>query len=252
MTAALLPVALPLTLPMSDDIAVGEHPTVTLGGLTFNVDTMVSTVVCGAIVVVLGLLAARAANAAADGVPGKLQIAFEAIVGQLEGLTGSDLRAKAPYVLPLAFTLFTFILVCNWITVLPSGHHPDRLPPPTADVNLTYALGLLVFFWFVGAAIRENAKSYFGHFAKPYKVLSPINVLEEIIKPFTLALRLFGNIFAGTVMVMIFTLLPEVIAWLPTTLWELFDLFIGLIQAFIFALLTIIYFGMALGAGEGH
>jgi F-type H+-transporting ATPase subunit a len=83
-------------------------------------------------------------------------------------------------------------------------------------------------------------------------ILTPINVLEELIKPFTLALRLFGNIFAGTVMLLIFTLLPAYILWLPNIGWKLFDIFIGLIQAFIFALLTILYFGTAIGEAEAH
>ncbi|MEP6665632.1 MAG: F0F1 ATP synthase subunit A, partial [Nocardioidaceae bacterium] len=72
-----------------------------------------------------------------------------------------------------------------------------------------------------------------------------ILLIEEIVKPFTLALRLFGNIFSGGIMLAIIGLLPAYVLWGPNGLWKLFDLFIGLIQAFIFALLTILYFGMA-------
>ena len=77
-----------------------------------------------------------------------------------------------------------------------------------------------------------------------------MNVLEELIKPITLALRLFGNIFAGGIMLALITLMPVYILWAPNLLWKGFDMAIGVIQAFIFALLTVLYFAMA-GAGHG-
>jgi F-type H+-transporting ATPase subunit a len=77
----------------------------------------------------------------------------------------------------------------------------------------------------------------------------PLTILEEIVKPFTLALRLFGNIFAGGIMLAIIGLIPIWGFWGPNIVWKLFDMFIGLIQAFIFSLLTVIYFGIA---GETH
>jgi F-type H+-transporting ATPase subunit a len=82
--------------------------------------------------------------------------------------------------------------------------------------------------------------------------MAPLTILEELIKPFTLALRLFGNIFAGGIMISLIGLMPIYVRWLPSTMWQLFDMFIGLIQAFIFALLTILYFGMAAAGHGGH
>jgi F-type H+-transporting ATPase subunit a len=70
----------------------------------------------------------------------------------------------------------------------------------------------------------------------------PINIIEELAKPLTLALRLFGNIFSGVIMVSLIALFPAAILWAPNVIWKLFDSFIGLIQAFIFGLLTVIYF----------
>jgi F-type H+-transporting ATPase subunit a len=70
----------------------------------------------------------------------------------------------------------------------------------------------------------------------------PINLIEELVRPVTLALRLFGNIFSGVIMVSLIALFPAFLLWLPNLIWKLFDMFIGLIQAFIFALLTILYF----------
>jgi F-type H+-transporting ATPase subunit a len=241
MSGGLLPAA---------DISVGEHITRNWFGLTWNVDTMWGTAIAGTIVILLGLLTARSASHA---VPGKLQLFFETVVEQVESQAGMDLKKRAPFVVPLAITIFVFILTCNWLALLPSGHHPELLPPPTADVNLTYALGLIVSIWSIATGIRmRGTRSYLRHLKEPYIFLAPINVLEELIKPFTLALRLFGNIFAGTVMLLIFTLLPAYILWLPNVGWKIFDLFIGLIQAFIFALLTLLYFGTAIGEAEAH
>ncbi len=221
-----------------------------LGGLTFNVDTIVATLIAAAVVIDPGLLVARSASSE---VPGKLQLFWETVVEQVESQVGGDLRERAPFVVPLAVTLFVFILTCNWMGLLPGGWGPEFFRPPTSDVNLTYALGFTIFFWSLAAGIRiRGAKSYFGHLKEPFAVMAPINVIEELIKPFTLSLRLFGNIFAGVVLLQIFTLLPPFLAWMPTTAWKLFDLFIGLIQAFIFALLSILYFSMAIGPKEGH
>jgi F-type H+-transporting ATPase subunit a len=230
------------------DISVGDHITRTFLGLKFNIDTMYTTVIAGSIVIILGLMVARSASSE---VPGKLQLFFETIVEQVEDQVGLDLKERAPFVVPLAITIFIFILAGNWLAVIPSGHHPEYLPPPTADVNLTYALGLIVVIWSVSTGIRQRGlRTYLRHLKEPYVILTPINVIEELIKPFTLALRLFGNIFAGTVMLLIITLLPVYTLWLPDVLWKLFDLAIGVIQAFIFALLTILYFGSAIGPKE--
>jgi F-type H+-transporting ATPase subunit a len=79
----------------------------------------------------------------------------------------------------------------------------------------------------------------------------PINVVEEIAKPLTLALRLFGNIFSGVIMVSLIALFPAFLLWAPEVLWKLFDAGIGLIQAFIFALLTVLYFASIRPAEEG-
>jgi F-type H+-transporting ATPase subunit a len=232
------------------DISVGDHITRHWFGLTWNVDTMWGTTLAGFIVIGLGLLVARSASST---VPGKLQLFFETVVEQVEAQAGMDLKKRAPFVVPLAITIFVFILTCNWLAVIPTGHHPEYLPPPTADVNLTYAMGLIVVIWSIATGIRlRGTRSYLRHLKEPYVFLAPINVLEELIKPFTLALRLFGNIFAGTVMVLIFTLLPSYILWLPNVPWKIFDMLIGLIQAFIFALLTLLYFGTAIGEAEAH
>jgi len=225
---------------LAEDIKIGEHKTVEFLGMTFNVDTIWSTAIAGAIVIILGLLVARSASGTK---PGRLQLAWEGLVGWVTDQVEANLGEINPFVIPLAITLFAFILVANWLELIPTM---EWVISPTADVNLTYALAFLVIIGVHYFSVRKRgAREYFAHYMQPYKALLPILVIEEIVKPFTLALRLFGNIFSGGIMLSIIGLLPAYIFWGPNALWKLFDLFIGLIQAFIFALLTILYFGMA-------
>jgi F-type H+-transporting ATPase subunit a len=234
-------------------IPVGDHVTVRLWGLTFNADTIWSTALACALVLVLGLYLRRKAS---SGVPTKPQILWEWLVGWVSGQVEAGLGRRYRHVVPLAVTIFMLVLACNWVEMLPGlWHSTDYLPSPSADVNLTYALGATVFVLTNGASIR--AKGLGGYmkafFAKPLW-LAPIRVLEELMKPVTLSLRLFGNIFSGGIMIALLLAIP--IYFFPATIafsvaWKLFDLFIGGIQAFIFALLTILYYQFAV-APEGH
>jgi F-type H+-transporting ATPase subunit a len=254
------------TLPLAIEIHPGEHPEWHAFGMTFNADTIWNTLIAGAIVVALGFVLRRAMTkrAAGDHVPSKLQILWETIVGQVQTQVEDNLGRVHPFVVPLAVALFFFILIANWLEMIPTKlneHHGEILISPTADTNLTYAMAILaiVGVWIYG--IREKGlKGYFSHFLEPYPVLLPLNVLEELVKPITLALRLFGNIFAGGIMLGLIAGLVSwkigpapvgsVLAILGDIVWKLFDMAIGVIQAFIFSLLTVLYFGMA-GAGHG-
>ncbi len=226
------------------EIEIGEHRTVDVLGFTLHADTIWSTLIAGAVVIGLGLLVRFRVS---SGVPGKLQLAWEGIVSSVTTQVESNLGRVNPFVVPLAIALFVFILVANWLELIPSEH---LLPAPTADVNLTYALALLVIIGVHVYSVRERGVGgYVKRYFQPYPILFPLTLLEELIKPFTLALRLFGNIFSGGIMLSLIGLLPLYALWGPNAVWKLFDLFIGLIQAFIFALLTILYFGMA---GDSH
>ena len=237
----------PLAVP---EIEIGHHITRTIGGLTFNVDTIWATVLAGVLVIAFGLLMRRRASA---GVPSGPQLFFETVTQAVERQVESTMGLRtAPCVVPLAVTLFCFILAANWLALIPSGHKPEYLAPPTADVNLAYALALLVIVGVHVTGLRKKGfRGFYGHLAKPYWWLLPINIIEEIAKPITLSLRLFGNIFSGVIMVSLIALFPAYILWGPNIVWKLFDLFIGLIQAFIFALLTILYFGAVAPEEEG-
>ena len=225
-------------------IEIGHHETFEWNGWTFNLDTMTSTVIAGGVVILLGLLLRRSATSE---VPGKLQLAWEALVTWVNDQTESTLGRLNPFVIPLAASLFIFIFVANLLEVIPTMH---KAPPPTADVNLTYPLALIVIVGATTYGIRERGLGpYLKGFTEPYAAMTVFNILEEIAKPISLSLRLFGNIFAGGVMLSIIGLLPFWLSPLPTVPWKLFGIFIGAIQALIFALLTILYFGMA---ASGH
>ena len=230
---------------LAADVEVGHHHTAQIGGLTFNVDTIWSSVVAGVIVLGAGLYMARRAT---SGRPSKLQLLWETIVDAVQKQVEAMMGPVAPFVVPLAVTLFTFILIANWLELIPTQ---GWLTSPSADINMTLALALLVVVWVHVAHIKQKGlRPYLSHYASPYPALIPLTVLEEIVKPFTLALRLFGNIFAGGIMLAIIGLIPAWLLWLPNSLWKGFDMAIGVIQAFIFALLTILYFGFALGEEE--
>jgi len=223
---------------------IGTHPEWHIAGIVFNRDTVVSTLVAGAIVVLFGVLIARRAT---SGVPSGAQLVWETVVGAIDDQVESAIgRRVAPFVVPLATALFFFILIANWLELVPTH---ELVTSPTADVNLTFALALVVIVLMHATGLRKRGfKNYVGHFFKP-AYLAPINLIEEVAKPVTLALRLFGNIFASGVMLALFSLMPFFVLWLPEALWKLFSAGIGVIQAFIFALLTILYFSFALG---GH
>ena len=242
-------------LPMEEStIEIGHHVERQFLGMTFNVDTIISTLVAGVLVLLLGFWATRSLTKKTDDhVPTKVQILWELVVGEVNKQVEDNLGKVHPYVAPLAISLFFFILFCNWLELLPTelNHDVHLLPAPTADTNLTYALAALamVSVWVYGIR-QKGLKGYLKHFTEPFPVLLPLNILEELIKPITLALRLFGNIFAGGIMLALIGLIPLYALWAPNILWKAFDAVIGVIQAFIFALLTVLYFAMA-GAGHG-
>jgi F-type H+-transporting ATPase subunit a len=233
-------------------ITVGDHITRKLFGLTFNVDDLLSATVAGLIIVGLGLFLRARATA---GVPGKMQLAFETVVTGIERQVQSSMGDAGRPIVPLAFTLFLYILIANWLELIPTGHDPQYLPAPTGDINFTLAMGIFVIILVHVTWIRHQGLGhYIGHYFKP-KGLFLINIIEEIVKPITLALRLFGNIFSGGVMLLLIAAIPApfvVLIPILDPLWKLIDgLFVGPVQAFIFSILTILYFEAAI-AGSGH
>ncbi|KWX19868.1 MULTISPECIES: F0F1 ATP synthase subunit A [Mycolicibacterium] len=235
-------------------IHVGHHTMVfELFGMTFNGDTILATAITA--VIVIGLAFFLRAKVTSTGVPGGVQLFWEALTIQMRGQIESAIGMKvAPFVLPLAVTIFVFILISNWLAVLPlqyggsDGAAGELYKPPASDINFVLALALFVFVAYHAAGVWR--RGIIGHPLKVVKghvaFLAPINIVEELAKPISLALRLFGNIFAGGILVALIAMFPWYIQWAPNAIWKTFDLFVGLIQAFIFSLLTILYFSQSM------
>lgn len=240
----------PHVLAASSDVGseVGRHITVSVFGLTLNIDTIWSTALAALIVIGAGLF--LRSRITSEGVPGKLQLAWEGLVNYLREQVKDQIGDRAPYVVPLAVTIFAFLLIANWLSVIPTE---EKLPAPASDVNLPAAMALSVITWVHIASIRARGfGGYIKHYFHPFPAFAPINLIEEISKPISLTLRLFGNLFSGTVMILLIGLFPAYIVPFPNAIWKLFDLFVGLIQALIFSLLTIVYFGMATTTEEAE
>jgi F-type H+-transporting ATPase subunit a len=233
----------------AEDIQVGHHTKAEFLGMTFHLDTILATLVGAAVVIGLGLYVRVKAT---SGVPNGVQLFYESVTKFLRDQIETSIGVRtAPFLVPLSIALFIFILVCNWLVVLPLHH---VMPPPTGDVNLVYPLALLVFFWrqIAGSRAHGGPHRQLVHIAKGHKPsLAPLWFLEEITGVVSHSLRLFGNIFAGGVMLSLFALIPPYISWLANAGWKMFDLFIGVVQAFIFAFLTIIYFAQSMEDREG-
>jgi F-type H+-transporting ATPase subunit a len=242
------------TLFAAKQIHIGLHPTIHVLGLTVDGDIVLSTLVAAAIYLFMGFWLAHKGT---DGVPGKLQTAYEWILEQVTEVADSAIGPEGRRFVPVGMTLFFFILICNWIDFIPTSMRPGSsepiLPAPTSDVNLPLAMALFVIVWVHIESFRvRRVKGYVRHYFQPFKAMAPINAIEELTKPITMTFRLFGNLFSGGLMVVVMVALLPFFTFLPFQVgWELFDTgLLGLIQAFIFMLLTIIYFGMAMSHEE--
>lgn len=153
-------------------------------------------------------------------------------------------REKAKRYLPFLGTLFLFIIISNYTGLLPQI---PGLKTPTATFSVPVGLAILAFFATQYAGFKEKGFGYLAHFLKPYPFMLPLNIVEEFIRPVSLSLRLFGNIFGEhAIMAVLLVLVPWVI---PVPIMAL-DLLFGFLQAFIFTTLTSVYIGGAIG--EGH
>jgi F-type H+-transporting ATPase subunit a len=255
------------------DVPPGTHPTIQVCGnlffCTFNADTLISSGIAVVLTLALGF---GVAYRLGHGKPGRLQMVLELLLSYIRNLTKEMVADEAGFILPIAATIFIFILFANWIDFFPLT---KPIEPAAADINLTLAMAIVVILivqWYSFHVL--GFRGYLRRFTRPFELpllarvaFTPLNIIEEVAKPLSLALRLFGNIFGGLVMVYLLTLGYTAFAGssvLQTALspiwvillvvWKLFDVFlIGTIQAFIFMLLTIIYFGMAReGLEEEH
>jgi F-type H+-transporting ATPase subunit a len=185
-----------------------------------------------------GFLATRTLRLA----PSRSQTVLEVVVGAIEDQIRDTMRAKpAPY-LPLIGTLLVFILAANWSSLIPG------VDPPTAHLETDAALALIVFFAVIWFGIRaRGVGGYLKTFAEPSIVMIPLNVVETFTRTFSLIVRLFGNIMSGVFIIGIILSLAGLLV--PIPLMAL-DLLTGAVQAYIFAVLAMVFIGSAV-ADEG-
>ncbi len=218
--------------------AIGTHSTAQFLGYTFNMDTLYMTWLAMAIVIVIAVLAVRRIETVPRGMQNLFEMAIEAIGGQVESTIGPNSRKVAP----LLITLFIFLLVSNWLGLIPT------LTSPTNDLNTTLGLALMIIgFVHVLGLANKGFVGHFGHFFKPHPLFLPINLVEEVARPITLSFRLFGNIMAGEILIILIAALP---IWygepLVGTVWLVFSMVVGIIQAFIFTMLSTSYLSNSL------
>jgi F-type H+-transporting ATPase subunit a len=250
-----------------------EHlaPIVHIGGIKFDLAAILMIIVTSALVMILASLSVRRLSVER---PGKLQNFMEWVVDLVSSIVGmaTDFKKGKVYI-GLGLTLITYIFVGNilglpfGIVTLAHGHasifgmaldmqgqeeaHFSWWKSPTADAAVTLALSLTVITLSHIQGLRHNRKHYLKHYFQPWPVFFPINLIETVAKPLTLGLRLYGNIFAGEVMISV--ILKLGIAGLPALLvWQGFSTFVGAIQAFVFTMLTMVYIGQASIHEEDH
>lgn len=244
----------------------------------YSIDLILMGLICAAAICALGLFVRR--NLSVDN-PGRLQLAFEGGIDYIGDQVGQVFHGQNHFVGAMALAIFMWVATMNLVDVLPIDLIPSIAqvvghlfgaeevffrPVPTAALDTPLAMALVVFVIMIYYQIRANGPvGYIKRFlTHPYgKYAAPANILttliDDISKPVSLALRLFGNMFAGELIFALLAMLSvsafdppsaNILIWSPLHfvagfVWSLFDAFIALLQAFIFAVLTIVYLGMA-------
>jgi F-type H+-transporting ATPase subunit a len=228
------------------------------GFWTLNFDTFFLSVFVGVIFISIFLIAA---HKAAVNKPSKFQVAIEMIIGAIDQLVKEIFHGRSLLIGPLALTIFMWVFLLNAMDLVPVDLFPtissffgieDFRSVPTDDINLTFALSFSIFFLilFFNYKIKGPKNLAKEVLCFPFGVwLFPLNIvfkiLEEIIKPLSLSLRLFGNMFAGELIFLVIAFLPWWIEWTVGGMWSIFHILIILLQAFIFMMLSVIYISMA-------
>lgn len=230
------------------------------GFWSLHLDTLLVSAVLGLIVFGTMWLATRKATA---GVPGGMQNFVEMVIGMVDAQVKDTFHGKNDLIAPLALTIFVWIFAMNAMDVIPVDLLPllasmvgvDHLKiVPSTDLNATFAMSISVFFLIYFYSIKVKGFGGFGKeilfspFGK-FPLLIPVNILfrivEDIAKPISLALRLFGNMYAGEMVFILIALLPWYLQWMLGAPWAIFHLLIITLQAFVFMMLTIVYLSMA-------
>lgn len=243
------------------------------GFWSLNLDTLFFSITLGVIVLALMYFGARRVT---TGVPGKLQNFAEMMLQFADGQVKDCFHGKANLIGPLALTIFMWVFLMNFMDILPvdilpsvaklSGLHYLKVVP-TNDLNMTFGLSLSVFVLILFYSIKiKGVKGFVRELTmQPFNnpIFIPFNLLLELVgliaKPISLALRLFGNLYAGELIFILIALLtlnavPSTIAgtatlgvsqFLLSLGWSIFHILVITLQAFIFMVLTIVYLSLA-------
>ncbi|WP_206862278.1 F0F1 ATP synthase subunit A [Lysobacter changpingensis] len=258
-----------------------QQNTIEVFGGAFHIDTWAVSLVLGLIFIGWFALFARKATA---GVPSKGQAFVELILEFIDGQVKDSFHGDRRSITPLALTIFVWVVLMNCMDLLPldaphtaitlfagaeTAHHTYFRWVPTADLNTTLAMSVVVFFLILGHSIKAKGGFGFGkelltapfhaHGAGAKIALAPanlgLNVIEYLVKPVSLAMRLFGNMYGGELVFMLIAGLlgGSILMFIPGVFfniaWALFHILIVLLQAFIFMILTVVYIA---GAYESH
>ena len=234
------------------------------GFWTLHLDTLITALVMGGLMVFMFWLATRKATA---GVPGKWQAFVEICLEFVDKQARDTYHGTSKLVTPIAITLFFWILLMNLLKMIPADFIAKPLellgvgywkPVPTADVNATLGLSISVFFLTVFFALRAKglgglSKEFlfapFGKWMVPFNLI--LNIVEWLSKPISLAMRLFGNMFGGEIVFLLIWVLggAGILGMLGGGVlglgWMLFHLLVIPLQAFIFMMLSIVYLSLA-------
>ncbi|MFD0714900.1 F0F1 ATP synthase subunit A [Paenibacillus sp. GCM10027626] len=248
-------------------------PVLNIGGLQIDIATFIAITVSVLVTFIVARLAVR--NLSVEN-PSKMQNFLEWVVEFVHNTIASTmpLERVKPF-LKLGITLIMFIFISNLLglpfgivtetsTVNETlnitqadldkhGGHAEIAwwKSPTADLSVTAGLALIVVVMVHYLGLKLNRKHYLKHYFEPFPIFFPLNVIKELSKPLTLALRLYANIFAGevliaTILMLGWTGIPFLIAW------QGFSIFVGAIQAFLFTILTMVYISQATVHNEDH
>lgn len=233
-------------------LTVGE------GFWTLHLDTLFFSAVLGALFI---WFFKSVAERVTTGVPGFAQNFAEMLIEFVDQQVKDTFHGESKLIAPLALTIFCWVLLWNTMDLLPvdllslissvMGIEYLRVVPST-DLNATFALSISVFLLIIFYSIKikgvfgfakELTCTPFGPWMMPFNLL--LKIVEEIAKPISLALRLFGNLYAGELIFILIALLPAFLQPLLSFPWAIFHLLIILLQAFIFMVLTVVYLSMA-------
>ncbi|MBR2783194.1 MAG: F0F1 ATP synthase subunit A [Firmicutes bacterium] len=222
----------------------GHAALFSIGPLQVN-SQMVTMTAISALLVLLCFVGTRHMEERPRGLQNLLEKAVEFLLDFFADVMGPELARRY---LPYLGTMFLLILFCNYSGLLPLAGKLPGLAAPTATLSVTAGLALCTFFTVHYTGLREHGfVGYSHHFTRPIIILCPLFILEEIVHPVSLALRLFGNIYGEETVT---EQLAEVVPVIAPLAMNALSLLLGAIQALVFTLLSGIYISMA--ASEGH